>query len=165
MADMSKLQELERHLAQLPAAHPERRAAAVSVMQAMQAERGHLDDASVAEVAHLTGLTAIEIEELATFYSLIYRRPVGRHVLLVCDSVCCAMNGGEKLLKLAEQMSGAALGEVSPDGAISILPSICLGLCDRAPAALLDGEALGSLDEQTLATLLRHLREEDRGHE
>ena len=158
---MSKLQELERHLAQLPPAHPVRRAAVVSAMQALQAERGYLDDASVAEGARLTGLSTTEVEELATFYSLIYRRPVGQHVLLICDSLCCAMNGGEQLLTTAEQMSGAPLGEISPDGAVSILPSICLGLCDRAPAALVDGEALGPLDESALAALLRRLRGED----
>ncbi|MDX1251564.1 MAG: NADH-quinone oxidoreductase subunit NuoE [Gammaproteobacteria bacterium] len=158
---MSKLQELEKHLAQLPPAHPERRAAVVPAMQALQTERGYLDDAAVEEVARLTGLSATEVEELATFYSLIYRRPVGRHVLLVCDSLCCAMNGGKQLLTRVEQMSGVSLGEVTADGALSVLPSICLGLCDRAPAALVDGEALGPLDEFALAALLQRLQGED----
>lgn len=157
---MSKLQELERHLAQLPPAHPERRAAVVPAMQALQAERGYLDDAAVAEVARLTGLSAIEVEELATFYSLIYRRPVGRHVLLVCDSLCCSMHGADRLLAAAEKYCGVSLGEVTPDGALSVLPSVCMGLCDRAPAALLDGEALGPLDESALAALLQRLQAE-----
>lgn len=157
---MSKLQELERHLAQLPPAHPERRAAVVSAMQALQAERGYLGDVAVEEVARLTGLSTTEVEELATFYSLIYRRPVGRHVLLVCDSVCCSMRGAERLLATAEKYSGVSLGEVTADGALSVLPSVCMGLCDRAPAALLDGEALGPLDESALAALLQRLQAE-----
>jgi len=155
---MITLQELERHLAQLAPDHPERRAAVVPAMQALQAERGHLDDAAVAEVAQLTGQSTTEVEELATFYSLIYRRPVGRHVLQICDSACCSMRGADRLLASAEKTSDVSMGEVTSDGTLSVLPSICLGLCDRAPAALIDGEALGPLDEAALEALLRRLR-------
>lgn len=157
---MIKLEQLRSDLAHLPPAHPERRAALVPAMQALQAEHGHLDDAAVVEVADLTGLSTTEVEELATFYSLIHRRPSGRHVLQVCDSVCCGLRGAERLLMTAEKTNGVPRGEVTPDGALSVLPSICLGLCDRAPAALLDGEALGPLDEAALAALLRRLRGE-----
>lgn len=160
MNDKPNRQELQRHLIQLPPKHPERRAAAVPMMQSFQIERGYLDDAAIGEVAHFTGLSTTEIEELATFYSLIYRRPVGRHVLRVCDSICCSMRGADQLLVAAEKYSGVPLGRVSQDGAFSILPSICLGLCDQAPAALVDGEAAGPLDEATLAALLRRLQEE-----
>lgn len=158
MDNKHKRQELQNALAQLPPAHPERRAAAVPMMQALQSERGHLDDAAVEEVAHLTGLSTTEIEELATFYSLIYRCPVGQHIVQICDSVCCSMRGADELLITAAKYSGAPLGTVTTDGAFSILPSICLGLCDRAPAALVDGEALGPLDEVALEALLRRLR-------
>lgn len=160
MCTLITRQQLEAHLAQLPPDHPERRAAIVPAIQVIQAERGHLDDAAVEEVAHLTGLSAIEVEELATFYSLIYRHPVGRHVLLICDSVCCTMKGGDRLLAAAKKSAGVSLGKVSANGAITVLPSICLGLCDRAPAALLDGEAIGSLDESALENLLQNLQGE-----
>lgn len=160
MNDKPDRQALQKHLAQLPPMHPKRRAAAVPMMQALQIEHGCLDNAAVAEVAHLTGLSATEIEELATFYSLIYRRPAGRHVLRICDSVCCSLRGADRLLVAAENYSGVPLGKITPDGAFSILPSICLGLCDQAPAALVDGEAVGTLDEATLEALLQRLQEE-----
>lgn len=153
-------QELQNFLAQRPSTHQERRAAAVPTMRALQIERGYLDDAAVEEVAHLTGLSTTEVEELATFYSLIYRCPVGRHIIQICDSVCCSMRGAEELLVAAEKYSGVSLGAVTADRALSVLPSICLGLCDRAPAALVDGEALGPLDEVALEVLLRRLRGE-----
>ncbi len=134
------------------------RAAIVEVMMELQAKRGFLDDQDVIEAARRTGLSPTEVEELASFYTLIYRRPVGRRVLLVCDSVCCAMNGSERLLNTLERRLGIALGEVSRDGAVTVLPSICLGLCDRAPAALLNGEALGPLDDARLDALLLELK-------
>ncbi len=160
MNDKFNRQVLQKHLTQFPVTHPERRAAVVPMMQSLQAERGHLDDRSVEEVAHVTGLSTTEVEELATFYSLIYRYPAGRHVVRVCDSLCCSLRGADRLLKTAEKYSGVSLGEVSPDGAFSVLPSICLGLCDQAPAALVDGEAVGPLDEAALQALLRRLQEE-----
>lgn len=154
-------QALQKHLAHLPITHPERRAAVVPLMQSLQAERGHLDDRGVEEVARVTGLSTTEIEELTTFYSLIYRHPAGRHALRVCDSLCCSLRGADQLLQAAEKYSGVSLGKVSPDGTFSVLPSICLGLCDQAPAALVDGEAVGPLDEAALRALLRRLQEED----
>lgn len=160
MNDIFDRQALQKHLAQLPPIHPERRAAVVPLMQSLQAERGHLDDRSVEEIAHVTGLSTTEVEELATFYSLIYRHPAGQHVLRVCDSLCCSLRGADRLLTAAEKYSGVSLGKVSPDGAFSVLPSICLGLCDQAPAALVDGEAVGPLNEAALEALLRRLQEE-----
>ncbi|MDV6344080.1 NADH-quinone oxidoreductase subunit NuoE [Nitrosomonas sp. Is37] len=160
MNDKLNRQVLQKHLAQLPVTHPERRAAILPMMQALQIEHGYLDDAAVEEVAHFTGLSTTEVEELATFYSLIYRRPVGRHVLRVCDSVCCSLRGADQLLVAAEKYSGVPLGKVTPDGAFSVLPSICLGLCDQAPAALVDGEAVGPLDEAALQALLQRLQVE-----
>ncbi|AKH39127.1 MULTISPECIES: NADH-quinone oxidoreductase subunit NuoE [Nitrosomonas] len=161
MNDKLDRQTLQKHLAQLPVTHPERRAAVVPLMQSIQAERGHLDDRGVEEVAQVTGLSTTEVEELATFYSLIYRHPAGRHVLRVCDSLCCSLQGADRLLEAAEQYSSVSLGKISPDGAFSVLPSICLGLCDQAPAALLDGEAVGPLNEAALQVLLRRLQEVD----
>ncbi|WP_430230130.1 NADH-quinone oxidoreductase subunit NuoE [Nitrosomonas communis] len=161
MNDASDRQVLQKHLAQLPATHPERRAAVVPMMQSLQAERGHLDDKSIEEVAQVTGLSTTEVEELATFYSLIYRYPAGRHVLRVCDSLCCSLRGADRLLQAAEKYSGVSLGKISPDGAFSVLPSICLGLCDQAPAALVDDEAVGPLDEAALQALLQRLRQEN----
>lgn len=161
MPNKNNRQELEKHLAQLSPYHPERRAAVISAMQVLQAERGYLDDEAVIEVARLTNLSTTEVEELASFYSLIYRRPVGQHVLRICDSLCCALTGADQLLATAQKHSGVSLGQVTPDGILSVLPSICLGLCDRAPAALLDAEAVCLLDEFKLKLLLDRLRGED----
>jgi NADH-quinone oxidoreductase subunit E len=157
---MKRLKELQNNLIHLPSAHPERRAAVMPVMQALQAELGFLDDAAIEETARMTGLSATEVEELASFYSLLYRCPTGRHIVQICDSVCCSIHGADQLLRTAEKYNNTPVGAVTPDGALSVLPSICLGLCDKAPAALVDGEALGPLNDESLRALLRRLRKE-----
>lgn len=158
---MSILKELQKDLINLPPTHPKRRAAAIPAMQALQAELGYLDDAAIEKIAQITGLSTTEAEELATFYSLIYRRPAGRHIIRICDSVCCSMRGADQLLTAAEQYIRTPLGTVTPNGALTVLPGICLGLCDKAPAALVDGEALGPLNNASLEALLQRLQKEN----
>lgn len=155
---MRTLKELQQDLIHLPSAHPERRAAVMPAMQALQAEFGYLDNAAIEDIAQITGLSVTEIEELASFYSLIYRRPAGRHIVQICDSICCSIRGANQLLIAAEKYNSTPLGTVTPDGSLSVLPSICLGLCDKAPAALVDGEALGPLNDVSLEALLQRLR-------
>lgn len=154
---MKRLKELQKDLTHLPSTHPERRAAVMPAMQALQAEFGYLDDAAIAVVAQITGLSTTEVEELASFYSLLYRCPTGRHIIQICDSVCCSIQGADQLLLAAEKYNNTPLGAVTPDGLLSVLPSICLGLCDKAPAALVDGEALGPLNDESLRALLQRL--------
>ncbi|GJL76674.1 NADH-quinone oxidoreductase subunit NuoE [Nitrosomonas sp.] len=158
---MNTLEVLQKNLAHLSRTHPKRRAAALPAMQNLQAELGYLDDTAMTKLAQITGLSTTELEELATFYSLIYRRPPGRHVVQICDSVCCNMRGADQLLVSAEKYLHRPLGAVTPDGALSVLPSICLGLCDKAPAALVDGEALGPLNNASLEALLQRLQKGD----
>ncbi|WP_172592409.1 NAD(P)H-dependent oxidoreductase subunit E [Nitrosomonas supralitoralis] len=157
----NSLKELQENLLHLPPTDPKRRAAAIPAMQALQAELGCLDDAAIERIAQITGLSTTEAEELATFYSLIYRRPVGRHIVRICDSVCCSMRGADQLLIAAEKYIRTPLGTVTPNGALTVLPGICLGLCDKAPAALVDGEALGPLNNVSLEALLQRILQEN----
>jgi len=154
------LQRLKAHLEQLPPRYPERRAAIVDVMRLLQQKYGYLSDEAVCEAARITGLSATEVEELATFYSLIYRHPVGRHVLRICDSVCCAMQGANEQIEDICHRLGVEPGQIALDGKLTVLPNICLGLCDRAPAALLDGEAIAPVSTKTVDALLDQLRDE-----
>ncbi|SES86496.1 NADH-quinone oxidoreductase subunit E [Nitrosomonas marina] len=158
---MTDIDTLQKDLANLPPDHPDRREAAVPAMLSLQSETGYLDDAAIEKIAEVTGLSSTEIEELATFYSLIYRCPTGRHIVQICDSVCCSMRGADQLLTAAENYLGAPLGGLASECAPTVLPSICLGLCDKAPAALVDGEAAGPLNRTLLETLLKRLQTEE----
>lgn len=133
-------------------------AAAISeVLQVLQSVRGYIDDVALRAAAELTGLSPMKVEELCTFYSLVLREPTGRHVLRICDSIACHMAGAQNILNQARMHSGVALGAVSSSGQLTVIPHVCIGLCDRAPALLVDGEALGPVDHESLTQLLAQL--------
>jgi NADH-quinone oxidoreductase subunit E len=138
------------------AAHP--RELAVDIMLALQAHVGYLSDAAVAEAADLLGMTPVEIDELATFYTFIYREPVGRYVIHVCDSVICWMNGADSLAEHLSRRLGIAMGETTPDGLFTLLPVCCIGYCDRSPAILVNQRVYGPLTPASLDELLETLK-------
>ncbi len=142
------------------AAHP--RELAVDIMLALQAHVGYLSDAAVAEAADLLGMTPVEIDELATFYTFIYREPVGRYVIHVCDSVICWMNGADSLAEHLSRRLGIALGETTPDGLFTLLPVCCIGYCDRSPAILVNQRVYGPLTLESLDALLQTLKSRGR---
>ena len=138
--------------------HP--RELVVDVMFALQDYYGYLSDEAVREVAELLDMSPLEVEELATFYTFIYREPVGKYVIHVCDSVICWMEGQESLLDHLSKKLGIKSGETTPDGMFSLLPVCCIGYCDRAPAIMINKEVYGPLTIDTLDEILERLRAE-----
>ena len=129
----------------------------------MQAHYGYLNDAAVTETAALVGMTTVEVDELATFYPFIYREPVGRYVIHVCDSVVCWMGGHESLQDHLMQRLGIAMGETTADGLFTLLPVCCIGYCDRAPAILINKRVYGELTPEKLDGIIERLRHEAGG--
>jgi NADH-quinone oxidoreductase subunit E len=95
-------------------------------------------------------MSAHELDAVATFYNLIYRRPVGRHVVLLCDSVSCWMTGADGLRMHLEQRYGVTPGTTSTDGRLTVLPIVCLGACDRAPVMMVDDDLHGEMTPDAL---------------
>jgi NADH-quinone oxidoreductase subunit E len=149
-----------RHLQEHIDRYPHKRAGALYVLQFLQQKYGHLHDEAMAEASGLCGLSATQLDELATFYSLLLRQPAGRTVVRICDSIACRLAGAPALLAQAEQITGVPLGAVSADGALTVMPHVCLGLCDRAPAGLVGDRELVELDPDTLGELIGSLRAE-----
>jgi NADH-quinone oxidoreductase subunit E len=139
--------------------YEQKRAACVEVLKVVQRHRGWVADDHLRDVAAWLGMTPDELDGVATFYSLIFRRPVGRHVLLLCDSVSCWLMGYERLRgHLAERLR-TGLGETTADGRFTLLPVPCLGACDGAPALMVDDELYVDVDPARLdAILMRYGR-------
>jgi NADH-quinone oxidoreductase subunit E len=125
--------------------YPDRRAAAATAMRILQARRRWLSDEALADLGDYLGLTVAELDSLATFGNMIFRRPVGRHVVLVCDSFACWSLGYAELRAAVEAELGVGMGQTTPDGRFTLLPIVCLGACDRGPAMMVDDELLGPL--------------------
>jgi NADH-quinone oxidoreductase subunit E len=147
--------EEKREIAEEQRRYPDRRAACVEALKIAQRSRGWISDETLRELAEHLGMTADELDAVATFYNMIFRRPVGRHVIFLCDSVSCWVMGEERLRARLKERLGIEPGQTTPDGEYTLLPVACLGACDRAPALLLDRELHGDVTEQKLDLLVR----------
>ena len=147
---------LEKKIAH--AYHP--RELVVDVMLALQGHYGYLSDEAVEEVAALLGMSSLEVEELATFYTFIYREPVGKFVIHVCDSVICWMNGYESITDYLRKRLEIDLGETTADGLFTLLPVCCIGYCDQSPAMLINRKVYGHLTPEKIDEILEKLKSE-----
>jgi NADH-quinone oxidoreductase subunit E len=130
-----------------------KRAAAVEVLKIVQKHRGWISD-ELYDLAEVLDMTPAEIDSLATFYSLVFRKPVGKHVILICDSVSCWLVDYEKILGRLTARLGIGLGETTANGQFTLLPVACLGACDQAPAMMIDEVFYGDLTIEKIDQLL-----------
>jgi NADH-quinone oxidoreductase subunit E len=115
-----------------------KRAAGPEALKIVQRHRGWISDESLSDIAGFLDMTDEELDSVATCYNLIFRRPVGRHVILICDSITCWIMGYEDLFDHLKQRLGIGLGQTTSDGRFTLLPVACLGACDKAPAMMID---------------------------
>ena len=152
---MTLTAEEKREIAEEQKRYPDRRAACVEALKIAQRSRGWISDDTLRELAAHLGMTADELDGVATFYNMIFRRPVGRHVIFLCDSVSCWVMGEEALRAQLKERLGIDFGETSADREYTLLPVACLGACDHAPALLLDRELHGDVTEIQIDALIR----------
>jgi NADH-quinone oxidoreductase subunit E len=149
------LTEHERHeILEEAKQYPYLRAVCVDALKIVQKHRGWVSDESLKDVAGLLGLSADEVEGVATFYSRIYRYPVGRNVILICDSVSCMIMGYEQLYDHISKKLGIRFGETTADGRFTLLPVSCLGNCDRAPAMMVNEDLHDLLTKEKIEQVL-----------
>src|SRR5262249_14335714 len=154
MLTTEERQEIE---AELPR-YEQKRAICIDAMKVVQRHRGWVSDDSIKDIAALLEMSAEELDAVATFYNLIYRKPVGKHVVKVCDSVSCWIMGYERMRSRLKNTLGINLGETTEDGQFTLLPTVCLGTCDHAPALMVDDETYGDLDEAKIDAIIARYR-------
>jgi NADH-quinone oxidoreductase subunit E len=150
--------ELEAELRRLTAAVDNPREAAVDVMYALQHHYGYLCDEAMHYAAGLLGMTTLELESLATFYDYLYRRPVGRYVIHVCDSVVCWMFHQDSIFDYLCRTLGVPPGGTTEDGLFTVLPAACVGNCHNAPTMLINGRFYDRLTPEAIDAVLAELR-------
>ncbi|MBX2913544.1 MAG: NADH-quinone oxidoreductase subunit NuoE [Cyclobacteriaceae bacterium] len=119
---------------------PERKAACIEALKVVQSHRRWISDEALKEVAEYMEMSPDALEAVSTFYNLLFRKPVGRHVILLCDSISCWVMGYKELQQHLAQKLGITLGETTADDRFTLLPNCCLGTCDRAPALMIDND-------------------------
>lgn len=149
------LSDAERDAIDAERAHyPDAQAVSIEALKIVQAHRGWVSDEALADLSAHLGLSEAELEGVATFYNLIFRKPVGRNVIMVCDSVSCYVMGCERVTACLQEKLGVRPGETTPDQRFTLLPVVCLGACDHAPTLLVNEDLHHDVDPENLGAIL-----------
>ncbi|MXW08177.1 MAG: NADH-quinone oxidoreductase subunit NuoE [Gammaproteobacteria bacterium] len=151
---ISPLTDAERNEIEAEVAHlPDRESAAIDALMIVQKHRGWISDESLRAIAKFLDMSAATLDGIATFYNLIHRQPVGRNVVMVCDSVSCYVMGADSLAQKLQDHLGIKFGETTRDDCFTLLPIVCLGACDRAPTMLINEDLFGPVTEDELTEI------------
>ena len=150
MLTEEEIREIQEEIKQYP--YPS--VACIDALKIIQHHRGWVSDDSVKHIAKLLRISNEEVDSVATFYSRIYRKPVGRNVILICDSVSCMVMGYESLYEHISKKLGISFGGTSADGRFTLLPISCLGDCDNAPALMINDDHYNRLTVEKIDELL-----------
>jgi NADH-quinone oxidoreductase subunit E len=150
MLTAEEKREIEAEMAQYPTLEAVR----LGAMNIVQRHRGWVSDENVRDIGELLNASPADLDSLATFYNLIFRKPVGRHVIMLCDSVSCWIMGYGGIRDHLVAHLGIGFGETTPDNRFTLLPIVCLGACEQAPAMILNNDLHGNLDPAKIDGLL-----------
>ena len=134
--------------------YPDKRAVGLEALKIVQKHQGWVSDESLLAVAAYLDMPAADLEGVATFFNLLFRKPVGRHVILFCNSVSCWITGADDLREHIRQRLGVDFGETTADGTFTFIPVPCLGDCDRAPVMLLGEELYRGLTTEKIDSII-----------
>ncbi|HSC27952.1 MAG TPA: NADH-quinone oxidoreductase subunit NuoE [Vicinamibacterales bacterium] len=141
-----------------------KRSAVLAALYLVQEQQGYLTANGMRHVAEILGLTPAEVEDVASYYVMFYREPVGKYVLQVCRTLSCALMGAERVTEALSEKLGIRVGETDPSGTFTLLEFECLGACDRAPVVMVNSEHWHEcLKPQDAARLVDEIRSRGEG--
>ena len=132
--------------------------ACIDSLKIVQHHRGWISDEAVKDIAQILELSNEEVDGVATFYSRIYRKPVVRNVILICDGITCMIMGYHSIYEYLSAKLGINFGETTGDGRFTLLPISCLGDCDHAPAMMINNDHFNKLTIEKIDELLENYK-------
>ena len=138
--------------------YDDNRAASIDALKIVQKKHGWVPDGAIAPIGEILGIPASDIEGVATFYNLIFRQPVGRHVIKICDSISCFLTGYDEVRAAISARLRINLGETTPDNRYTLLPICCLGACDKGPVLMIDDDTHGDVTPENISALLEQYK-------
>ena len=128
------------------------------ILHGIQEEFGHVPRECLPVIADALNISRAEVHGVVSFYHDYRSEPAGRHVLKLCQAEACQSMGSDAIAAQLKQQLGIGFHETTEDGAVTLLPVYCLGLCACAPAAMLDGEVMGRLDREAVDEIVAEAR-------
>src|SRR5690625_3200873 len=148
---IEEIEEIARHF-------PMKSAACIEGLKVVQKYHRWVSDQALKELAEVLEMSPDAIDSVATYYNLIFRRPVGRHVILVCNSVSCYIMGYEEIIASLKNILGIEYGETTPDDRFTLLSVACLGDCDHAPVLMIGDDLHRNLTAEKVGEILEKYR-------
>ncbi|CAL4326220.1 NADH-quinone oxidoreductase subunit E [Buchnera aphidicola (Brachycaudus tragopogonis)] len=130
------------------------RAVSIEALKIVQKKRGWISDQAIYAISEVLQINPSELEEVATFYSQIFRQPVGRNIIRYCDSVVCFITGYQQLKITLENYLNIKIGETTQDKRFTLLPVCCLGNCDKGPTIMINEDTHSFLTPESIPHLL-----------
>jgi NADH-quinone oxidoreductase subunit E len=158
LAEVDVPAHLEQTIREQMAKYPEFRSAAIPALRAAQEEHGWLSPEAMIQVAAVMRVTPAYLESVASFYDMFDLEPSGRHTIYVCTNISCTLRGADDLLAQMSEATGAPVNGTSTDGEFRLRRFECLGACDIAPMASINGYYRGPLTQSDAAQIVQDLR-------
>lgn len=134
--------------------YPVKSAACIEALKIVQKNRHWISDESVTDVAEILDMSVAEVDSVATFYNMIFRKPVGRNIIFLCESISCYIMGFETIYEYISKKLGIKFGETTADGRFTLLPNPCLGNCDIAPSMIVNEDLHNKLTVEKIDKIL-----------
>ncbi len=158
MALQTHSQETEKETAAIIDVHEHQEGPLLPILHDVQERFGYVPGNALLQIADRLNLSRAEVHGAMSFYHDFRKEPAGRHVLKVCRAEACQSMGGEKLADDIQRGLGIRWHETTPDGKVTLEPVYCLGLCSCAPAAMMDGNLYGRLDDDAVLKLVEEVK-------
>jgi NADH-quinone oxidoreductase subunit E len=143
----------------IAARYPHARSALLPALYVAQEEHGFVSDEAIEEIAAMLGLTAVDVQAVASFYTMFYRQPGGKYIFQVCGTLSCALCGAEEIIRHMEARLGIRAGETTPDGRFKLEAVECLGACGHGPVLLLGDRFHQNLTTDAVDRLIDELKD------
>lgn len=150
MLTLEEKNEIEKAISVMPV----RKSACIEALKVVQHHRRWISDETLKDVAVYMDMSPAELDSVATFYNLLFRKPVGRHIILICDSISCWIMGYDQIRNHLIDTLGIKYGQTTADDRFTLLPNCCLGTCDKAPALMIDNDLYNNVTIEQLDEIL-----------
>jgi NADH:ubiquinone oxidoreductase subunit E len=157
-ADVRVPEELRATIEHHLSLYPDRHSAVLPALRAAQEMHGWLSPDAMLQVAAVMRVTPAYLESIASFYDMLELAPKGSHTIYMCTNLSCQMRGAQGVLDALSEATGAPVGGSSPDGVFHLRAFECLGACDIAPIASIEGNYRGPLTPEDATAIADHLR-------
>ena len=157
---MAFSEKLKGRISEILSKSQTNRAALIPVLHEVQSEYGWLSAESMKETANILGIPSSNVQNVATFYTMFFTKPVGKHVIWQCRTLSCALRGAGQVEHYLSEKLGIKVGETTPDGRITLLEAECLASCGTAPVMLVDNELHENLTKAKIDQIIDRIKME-----